>query len=141
MSDLITIDPNEIAIFAEEGEKFVFRGDAEEHLIRLIEAQKMIEELMERVKVGIAKAGETVNPNFKGVIGDKVRCTYRQYGRKYKFVLNKKEELAPFLIAKEWLNIDTDKVDAYLEEVGELPDGIYEADREHKLSIIYKDEE
>lgn len=138
---LITVDPKEIALLAEEGDKFVFKAEAEDHLIKLLEAQKMIEEAVDSVKKGIAQAGESVNPNFKGVIGDKVRCTYRQYGKKYKFVLNKREELEPFLIEKVWYNIDTGKVEEYLKEVGELPDGIYEADRDHQLSISYKADE
>ena len=44
---------------------------------------------------------------------------------------------------KEYFSVDTDKVDRYLKEVGELPMGINEKAREDVLSIIYgeKDEE
>lgn len=55
--------------------------------------------------------------------------------------VSKKADLEPFLTVKEWANVDAKKVEEYLEEVGELPDGIYEAEREPKLSISMKDED
>lgn len=140
MKDVI-IKPDEIKILAQEGEKFIFKPKAEEKLIELIMLKEFIDSTIEEVKEKIAIAGLSINPNFKGVIGDKVRCIYRAYGGKYKYDWQRKEVAEPFLKKKEYFSVDADLVEKYFKEVGELPDGIEEADRENKLSIMFKDEE
>lgn len=139
--DIIKINPNDIKILAKEGEKFIFKPKAEESLIKLLELQTFINDVVEQVKDQIAKAGQDVNPNFKGVIGDRIRCIYRAYGGKYKYDWGKKSNLEAFLKQKTIYTVDADKVEKYFKEVGELPDGITESDRENKLSIMLKDEE
>ena len=137
----IIVRPDEIKALVQDGEKFLFKAEAEKELLKLLKLQEMVDKAVEQVKSGIAEAGKTLNPNFKGVIGERVRCIYRAYGGKYKFDWKKKKVAQPFLKTKDWTTVDTDKVKAYIKEVGELPDGIYEADREEKLSIMVKDEE
>lgn len=138
---IITVDPNDIQILATEGEKFIFKPSAEEKLVQLLKLQKTIDEAVEQIKVGIAEAGKSINPNFKGVIGDEVRCIYRAYGGKYKYDYAKIADAKPFLKEKTSFAVDSDLVEKYIREVGELPDGILEADRENKLSITYKENE
>jgi hypothetical protein len=137
----ITIKPDEIKILAQEGESFLFKPQAEEQLIKLLELQELINQTVEDVKNAIAEAGKSVNPNFKGVIGDRVRCVYRAYGGKYSYDWNKKSILEPFLKHRDTYSVESGKVEEYLKSVGELPDGISESDRENKLSIMLKDEE
>lgn len=132
---------DDLEVIKKEGEDFALNPDAEPYLERLEEYKQAIEDIEDYLKEKIFEVGFAINPNFKGVQGDKVRIMARKYGAKYKFVLNKREKLEPFLTKKEWYNVDSDKVDQYLEEVGELPDGIYEADREPKVSISLKDNE
>ena len=140
MDKEIIIKPDEITALVQEGEKFLLKPEAEEKLIELLMFRDYIDSIIEDLKEKIGSAGKEINPNFKGVIGDKIRCIYRQYGKKYKFDWSKKSTAEPFLTKKEYWNVDTKKVDAYYDKVGELPDGIYEAEREDKLSILYKDE-
>jgi hypothetical protein len=139
--NLIKIDPDEIKILAQEGEKFIFKPKAEEQLIKLLELQKLVDDTVEEVKNRIALAGQTVNPNFKGVIGDRIRCIYRAYGGKYKYDWQHKADCMPFLKEKTSYTVDSDKVEEYIKKVGEMPFGITEADRENKLSIMLKDDE
>lgn len=139
--NLITVDLNKIGILAQEGEKFIFKPEAEKALIELLEMEKIIQSAIEQVKQQIGDAGYAINPNFKGVIGEEIRCVYRKYGAKYKYDFGKKKSLMPFLKEKVYYSVETDKVDTYLKEVGELPDGITEAEREDKLSITYKGED
>jgi hypothetical protein len=138
---IIKVNPEDIKILATEGEKFIFKPKAEEALIKLLELQKFIDDAVEDVKNKIAQAGQEVNPNFKGVIGDRVRCIYRAYGGKYKYDFTKRGDCLPFLKEKTTYTVDADKVEDYIKEVGELPMGILEADRDNKLSISLKDEE
>lgn len=138
---IIKVNPEDIKILATEGEKFIFKPKAEEQLIKLLELQKLVNDAVEEVKNKIAEAGQSVNPNFKGVIGDRVRCIYRAYGGKYKYDFAKRGDCLPFLKEKTTYTVDADKVENYIKEVGELPMGILEADRDNKLSISLKDEE
>ena len=135
----IIIDPDEITGLVEEGGEFVFSPSAEESLLELLKLQEAVDDAVETVKNRIAEAGLKINPNFRGVVGDSVRCVYRQYGQKYGFSKAKIDNLEPFLERKDWYTVKADKVEEYAKEVGELPEGIFEKDRENKLSIMRKE--
>jgi len=47
--------------------------------------------------------------------------------------------LEAFLKRKETYAVDGKKVDEYIKKVGELPDGVYEAERATQVSIKLKD--
>lgn len=136
--DLMTIDLNRVKELAKSGDKFIFKPEAEESLKELLYLQQMINAVVEDVKNAIADAGKQIDPNFKGVIGADIRCIYRKYGAKYKYDLGRKAVAMPFLKEKQYFSVDADKVDAYLQEVGELPDGILEAERDDTLSFYLK---
>ena len=108
-----------------KADKIVLKPEAEKALLELVKYRDRINNLTDEVLVRIGRAGKEINPNFKGVIGDKVRCVYRRYGAKYKYEWNKLDKLEPFIIHKDWTSVDAGAVDKYLEENGELPDGIY----------------
>jgi len=138
----IIFNPKEMVQFAKEGESFLLKPSAESSLLRLHEAIVQLQALEDHVKEEIGRLGRELNPNFKGVIGENVKCVYRKYGAKYNYDWKNKEGALPFLKRKEYFSVDADKVDKYVKEVKELPMGIFEAPREEKLSIIYgKDEE
>lgn len=139
--DLIVIDPKEIAVFAEEGGRFLFKPQAEEQIIKIHEAILMLQAWEEKIKEQIGEMGKALNPNFKGVKGDKVSCIYRKYGAKYSYDYQRKNACMPFLKEKIYYTVDTDKVDKYVKEVKELPEGILEAPREEKLTIMYGSED
>ena len=139
--DLIVIDPKEMTVLAEEGGKFVFKPKAEEQILKLHETIIMLQELEEKIKETIGEMGKALNPNFRGVKGDRVSCIYRKYGAKYTYDWKQKQTCMPYLKEKVYFSVDSDKVDKYLKEVGEFPSGITEAPREEKLSITYGDSE
>lgn len=141
MSEIVKIDLNKMKLLAQEGESFIFRAEAEQSLLELHRTIEMLQALEEQVKEAIGKAGKEINPNFKGVIGENVKCLFRKYGKKYAYDWKNKEACMPYLIKKEYYNVDADLVDKYVKEVGELPEGIEENDREETLSIIYNEPE
>ena len=138
--NLIKIDPKEIAIFVEEGGKFLFKPSAEVEFDKLIQAQEMLNKAVEDVLEGIKKAGEKINPDFKGVKGEKYNLTKRQYGSRYTYKKAKTGSLGAFLKNKNYDYVNAEAVDKYLEELGELPDGVEEKQREYKMSIRRKNE-
>lgn len=139
--DLIVINPKEMTLLAEEGGKFLFKPKAEAQILKLHETIVMLQALEESIKEKIGEMGKALNPNFKGVKGDKVNCIYRKYGAKYEYDWKQKNTCLPFLKEKVYYSVDGDKVDKYLKEVKELPTGIMEKDREEKLSISYGGED
>lgn len=139
--ELITIDPQEIKVFAEEGGKFVFKPTAEENLYKLLTLQKMVDDLVEQVKEKIAEAGMQIDPGFKGVKGEKVKALFRSYGTKYDYDKSKTGDLQTFLKERTYYSVDGPKVDKYIETVGEIPDGIIEKSRDKKLSLTLADDE
>lgn len=136
-TNIIQINLDDMKALAEESGKFIFTPSAESSLQKLHDTILMLQELEERVKEWIGEKGRELNPNFKGVIGENIKCIYRKYGAKYSYDWKNKEDCMEFLKKKEYFSVDTDKVDKYVKEVGELPQGIVEAKREERLSIIY----
>jgi hypothetical protein len=137
--DLIVIDPKEMTVLAEEAGKFIFKPRAEKQILKLHETILMLQDLEEKIKETIGEMGKALNPNFKGVKGDRVSCIYRKYGAKYEYDWKQKSACLPFLKEKIYYSVDGEKVDRYLKEVKELPQGIVERPREEKLSITYGD--
>ena len=137
-NDLIVIDPKEVAIWADEAGRFLFKPKAEAQILKIHEAILLLQSWEEKIKEQIGEMGKALNPNFKGVKGDKVSCIYRKFGAKYEYDWKKKQACTPYLKEKIYYSVDSDKVDKYLKEVGELPEGIVEKAREDVLSITYK---
>jgi hypothetical protein len=141
-NEIIKFNPKEMTLFAEEAGKFIFKPSAESSLLKLHQTIMELQALEDHVKEEIGRLGKELNPNFKGVIGENIKCIYRKFGAKYNYDWKNREGALPFLKRKEYFSVDADKVDKYLKEVKELPEGIFEAPRDEKLSITYgKDED
>jgi hypothetical protein len=133
----IIIDMNKMTALAQEGEKFILKPSAESALIELHETIEKLQALEDHVKEEIGRIGKELNPNFKGVLGENVKCIYRKFGAKYNYDWKNREGALPFLKRKEYFSVDADKVDKYIKEVKELPESIFEAPREEKLSFSF----
>lgn len=138
-NQIIKIDLNEIQVLMEDAGTFMFKPGAEESLKKLKAYRDRLDEVEEYIKEKIMEEGRKLNPEFKGVIGEEVKVVVRKYGAKYNYDWKNKTACEPFLKKKEYYSVDGDKVDAYLEEVGEMPEGIIENLREPKVSINYGD--
>ena len=136
-NEIIKIDIDKMTALAKEGKRFIFTSGAESALVELHETILKLQALEEHVKEEIGRLGRELNPNFKGVIGENVKCIFRKFGAKYNYDWKNKENAMPFLKRKEYFSVDAEKVDKYVKEVGELPGGIVEVSREEKLSITY----
>lgn len=137
----VTINPRAIIDIAKKAGDFVFTPEAEVELVKLLKMQKLIEDMLEQVKNQIAKAGISIDKDFKGVIGEKVRTVYRKYGSKYGYRRDQEKKLTEFLKEVSYNKVDSEKVEKYIEEVGELPDGIFTKDRKKQLSITVTEED
>ena len=138
MKKQIVIYPDEISRLAIEAGKLVFKKEAEEELIKLLEIKKKIDEAVEKVKEQIKQAGESILPNFKGVEGRMVKAVYSYHGAKYEIQDPQKAQGFYRIVVYE--KPDTETIDNYVKEYGELPEGVVAKEREKSLSLRLKEE-
>jgi len=129
----IVIKIDEVKNLSKEGGKFVFKRDAEEQLNKLLELQEFINEQVEIAKKAIIEAGTAIDEDFSGAIGENISANYRYYGDRYGY--NNVHTAKPFLKEITFYKVDPEKIDNYLEEVGELPEGVVFKERTKSLSI------
>jgi len=137
MKKQIVIYPDEISRLAIEAGKLVFKKEAEEELIKLLEIKKKIDEAVEKVKEQIKQAGESILPNFKGVEGRMVKAVYSYHGAKYEIQDPQKAQGFYRIVVYE--KPDTETIDNYVKEYGELPEGVVAKEREKSLSLRLKE--
>jgi len=137
MKKQIIIYLDEISKLAEEGGKLVFKKEAEEELVKLLEIKNKIDEAIERVKEQIKQAGESILPNFKGVEGRMVKAIYSYHGAKYEIQDPQKAQGFYRIVVYE--KPDTEAIDNYVKEYGELPEGVVAKEREKSLSLRLKE--
>ena len=138
MKNQIVIYPDEISKLALEAGKLVFKKEAEKELVKLLKIKKKIDEAIERVKEQIKQAGESILPNFKGVEGRMVKAIYSYHGAKYEIQDPQKAQGFYRIVVYE--KPDTEAIDNYVKEYGELPEGVVAKEREKSLSLRLKDE-
>jgi len=131
----LTIDTNQPLTLAQEAGKFVFKKEAEEQLVKLLELQKLVNQAVDEAKRQIREAGESIDPSFRGVIGEKVKAIYRTYGAKYTYRMNEIEIAKPFLKEKIYYSVDSGVVDEFVKKEGKLPEGIYDKERTKSISF------
>lgn len=140
----ITINTDETHAISQEGGTFVFRPQAELALIDLIKLRDFIDAKIDEAKKIIATTGETIDPNFKGVIGEHIRAIYRVYGEKYTYDKDFKEPLeqAGFLKKTEVYKADSKAINEYVKKHNALPLGVTLKDRQKVISLVVdKDEQ
>ena len=132
---IFSIDTDEIVISANKAGEFVFEGKSEEDLIKLLDIQERLENVIKQVKTNLEKQGLKSNPNFTGVRGDKVKVQYSAHGALYK-IGNIKEIEPDFYNKKVSYSPKTAIIEAYVENHdGKLPAGIIANDRKKSITI------
>ena len=141
METNIVINKEEILALAKEGESLVLSPKGEESLLKLITIKKFIDETLEQVKEKIVEKGLDIDPDFKGVVGQNIRASYRYTDSVYTYRKSEIDLAEPFLKKVEYYKVDSEKVEKYEQETGDLPEGIFYKDRTKKLVIKVSDEE
>ncbi len=137
MDDLIIINPKELILAKDESGKFLVSQAAEAELVKLCEAKKLIDALIEQVKLqmGIAMEGE----NLKKVEGERVKIMKRFYGERY-VIVDEEEALKSGFAKKETkIRADAEAIDKYEEETGQIPTCVALKPRTESVSIDYAD--
>ena len=132
---IFSIDTDEIVIAANKAGEFVFEGKSEEDLVKLLDIQERLENVIKQVKTNLEKQGIKSNPNFTGVRGDKIKVQYSAYGALYK-ISNIKEVEPDYYTKKVSYSPKSAMIEAFLENHdGKLPAGIIANDRKKSITI------
>ncbi len=90
----IIIDTDEMAKLTAEAEKVTLQLEAQETLIKILDLEKQVDQLLATAKEKLLAESKKLNPNFKSWEADKVRVKMRPYGARY-FVSDSDFENAP----------------------------------------------
>lgn len=140
----IIVDDDEVKQLAERGGTFIFKPEAETAILDLLALRDRIDGYITHVKEIIAQAGEAVSPGFKGVVGERLKASYRVFGEKYTYDKELFEELVAVGILKKSENykVDSKNVDKYVKKHKQLPNGVHTKERTPVISFtVKKDEE
>lgn len=142
MKEIIKLDFDEVKL-VEEADGIVLNRGQEKMLVQLLQAKENIDRALEMIKEAIGRAGEKIDPSFKGLKNDKFSFMYRVYGSKYRVDEEVGEDnIASYLLEKRVsYRLKSQDVDQYVEEFGELPYGVVERDRSKKASLKLNVEE
>ncbi len=128
----ITIDTNHLLSLEKQGKELLFKPEAEKALADLLGLQKKINKAIEETANHILSEGLELTPNFKGIVGERVRAIARAYGPKY---LSTDKTDSKYLKESTRYFVDNDKVEAYYKKHGQPPKGIKENARKVKLTF------
>ena len=139
MKQIIKLDFDEIKL-AKNADKIILNEDQENALYELLKAKENIEIALEMIKEAIGRAGEKLDPSFKGIQSDKFSFMYRLYGSRFIIDPAFEDQIPEKMIEKKVVyRLKTKEVEKYFEEVGELPLGVIERDRSKKASLKLKE--
>ena len=122
-----------------KGDQILFKTTGEEALVQLFKIQEQVEEAIKNVKTRIEAKALELDPNFKAVIGDKVKVGYRYFGQRY-FLDQSKVDKVPqnMLVKVTKYNLDLKELDKWTETHKNLPEGIKENERLKQITIKIK---
>ena len=136
----ISLDEKELSAIVAEGETFALSPKGEAALLKLYALKKRVEEAEEMVKRFLQEkmAAEKI---FK-VEGEKVKVARRYFGCKYAVTDERKVKETGFGIVKEYVYPNVKAIEAYVETMGSLPEGIERKERgEHVVICVMEEEE
>lgn len=133
--EILRINIKKIQKLTKDSNKVKIDKESENILKMLFFLKYKIDEAIENAKMQIEVEGNKLIPHFKGFVGEDISATYRAYGSKYVIENPETNEYSKVNIR---YTPDTEKIEKYLEEHGELPMGVKFADRKPKLTFNTK---
>lgn len=127
----LTIDTDKISSLEKKGKEIIFKPEAEQSLVALLDLQEKVDEAVETVKEYVLDEGQKLSEDFKGIVGDQISCYSRVYGSPYKTT-----EDTPKEFMQDRAYLDTKKVAEYEEENDQLPDGVEKKAR--KIHLVFQ---
>lgn len=131
MNDLVTIDLKEFGIIKQKAGEPMLTANAEVELKKVLDLRKFAEELYDFVQ---NKLGEAMDAHkVKKIIAGEIVVHYGYHGERYE--VNKERVDSRFTKEVIWVKPNATEIDKYVEEKGELPEGVNLKERNAKASI------
>lgn len=159
----IVVKESQLNLIKQESDKIIINNNAEIHLMRLLELQKLVEDTLAYCKERLAAKAAEIDPDFKAVVSDNLKIMYRAYGSKYGLDESQIDSVPRELLTETMImnadkvreyciendinfeqfldsqySLDTKALDKYMKKNTTLPLGIIEIDRKKQLSITLK---
>lgn len=129
----IIIDLDEIDELSTQADKVFISADGEKVILDLLKAKEGIEQALEKAKEIIRQKINEIDPDLVSIQGDQIKIQHRYFGNTYSFTNTNNKS---FLVERTTYTVDTKKVNEYLKEKNELPEGIVQSERSKQ--IVFK---
>lgn len=140
----LTIDLEKLQLATDEAGQIILDPSGEENLIKLLDAQEKIDDLITKAKARIEEEMLKVDPNLTTVIGRDVRIGYRFFGKKFEPVEGLEQEIPGEIVTKVIkYELDSKKVEDWEKEHGIMPEGVMVRNRKKAVTFsrLDKDDE
>lgn len=142
MSDIITIDLSNLEKLVQDADKILMEPDGEQVLVDLLSIRDRVEDAIKRAKEKLSASALAINPDFKSVQADRVKVSFRAYTARYGIDQQNLDQLPEGFYKKTEVvryTANSKEIDKFYKAHGALPLGVYEREREKKLSFDFKD--
>ncbi len=132
----ISIDLDELKDLAQEGKQICLRPEGEEVLLRLLEAQEVVNAAIEEAKRVLEAEALKLSPDFQAIRSDHLTVQYRACGPKYRVEESLLETVPDHLyISRTTYTLLSEAIDEYARSQGQLPVGIAERVRPKQIVL------
>lgn len=135
----IIINLSKLSKLTPKADKVLVDPEAEEVLIELLRIKKQVEEAEEQIKLTLREEAEKINPQFEGLKGNQIVLRYSG-GTRTRFLLDESriKDIPDNLYTKKVsYSVNSNLVEEFRSEKGELPIGINESIKEAEKKISF----
>lgn len=135
-NEIIKIELNlaELAVAKEGGKSFLMNPKAEEYILKIIEAQEILDKMMDEVKAVLGNLMD--KQDMLKVDGNQVYALKQFFGARFEMTDPEKAEAQGFAETSKSYKLDSKAVEKYAKEhEGKMPEGVALRDRVATVSI------
>lgn len=137
MKDIITINTKALILARDKAGELTLTPQAGKEIEKILEVRTLVEEIYEYVQDKLS--AEMEKEGLQKIKAGKVSVVRRYYGEK--FELRDKDNVdEKFKKEVVWVKANSEEIDKYLQETGQLPTGVSKKERTEKATITLKDE-
>lgn len=133
------IDIDNLNDLVAKADGIFFGPKGESTLVKLLEAQKAVEDAIDAAKIVLETAAGRLDPNFASIQGDKIKVSYRYFGAKYYLDETLVDKVDPELykVIKRY-NANAKAIETWVEEHKGMPQGVREVERKKQITFAMK---
>jgi|LSQX01.1.fsa_nt_gb hypothetical protein len=138
---VVKVNPVEVLSLQKEGGDILINPEAEDSIIKLLDIQKKVNEVVDNLKAKIEEQALEFNPDFSSIKGTRLKINYSASGAKYKDDGTVKARRVKFWNKKISWSINSKAVDEYRARRHALPIGIVDVPRKKTIRFSVSEAE